>query len=351
MPTPSTNWKEATDTNAGNAAIYGAPDVKRFSQLYNGVLNAGDVDINSNFFFRDNKFFFLNPARDFSYVIRTSAIIADREITIPLLTANDTMVLAAFIQTLTNKTINLANNTLSGTLAEFNTALSDADFASLAGSETLTNKTVNLSSNTLSGTKAQFDTALSDDNFAYLAAHQTFTGRMLHSNRHELAKGADVASAGTLTVGDDGNYFDITGTTTINYITTTNWQAGSRITLQFDGSLTVTHNAGSAPADTAAIFLAAGANFAASAGKTLTLTYDGVYWRETGGAGGGGGSDTPWTVNHDFDTYYFDMQTQTAPSSPATDNGRFYVKTIDSNNQGFFVKIKKNGAFEEVQIA
>jgi len=53
-------------------------------------------------------------------------------------------------QTLTNKTVNLTSNTLTGTIAQFNTALSDADFATLAGSETLTNKT--LSSAVLSGT-------------------------------------------------------------------------------------------------------------------------------------------------------------------------------------------------------
>jgi hypothetical protein len=45
-------------------------------------------------------------------------------------------------QTLTNKTVNLTNNTLSGTIAQFNTALSDADFSTLAGTETLTNKTL-----------------------------------------------------------------------------------------------------------------------------------------------------------------------------------------------------------------
>jgi hypothetical protein len=45
-------------------------------------------------------------------------------------------------QTLTNKTIALGNNTISGTIAQFNTALTDADFATLAGSETFTNKTL-----------------------------------------------------------------------------------------------------------------------------------------------------------------------------------------------------------------
>lgn len=45
-------------------------------------------------------------------------------------------------QTLTNKTIALGSNTVSGTLAQFNTAVTDADLVSLAGTETLTNKTL-----------------------------------------------------------------------------------------------------------------------------------------------------------------------------------------------------------------
>jgi len=47
------------------------------------------------------------------------------------------------VDTFTNKTINLSNNTLSGTVAQFNTALSDDNFVTLTGSETLTNKTLN----------------------------------------------------------------------------------------------------------------------------------------------------------------------------------------------------------------
>lgn len=44
--------------------------------------------------------------------------------------------------TLTNKTIDLTSNTLTGTTAQFNTAMSDGSFATLAGTETLTNKTL-----------------------------------------------------------------------------------------------------------------------------------------------------------------------------------------------------------------
>ena len=61
-----------------------------------------------------------------------------------------TVVTETSTDTLTNKSISLSTNTITGTLAEFNTAVSDADLVSLAGSETLTNKTISGSSNTLS---------------------------------------------------------------------------------------------------------------------------------------------------------------------------------------------------------
>lgn len=44
--------------------------------------------------------------------------------------------------TLTNKTIDLTDNTLTGTKAQFNTAMSDDNFVTLTGTETLTNKTL-----------------------------------------------------------------------------------------------------------------------------------------------------------------------------------------------------------------
>ena len=84
-------------------------------------------------------------------------------------------------QTLTNKTIALGSNTVSGTLAQFNTAVTDADLASLAGAETLTNKTIALGSNTVSGTLAQFNTAVTDADLASLAGTETLTNKTLTS--------------------------------------------------------------------------------------------------------------------------------------------------------------------------
>src|SRR5210317_1668925 len=81
--------------------------------------------------------------------------------------------------TLTNKTIDSANNTLTldlsegtltGTTAEFNTALSDGSFATLAGTETLTNKTINSASNTITITESNIS-----DLGAYITASSTAT--------------------------------------------------------------------------------------------------------------------------------------------------------------------------------
>ena len=54
------------------------------------------------------------------------------------------------------------------------------------GTQTLTNKTVNLTSNTLTGTMAQFDTACSNGNFAYLTTG-TFTPTVTFSTPGDLA--------------------------------------------------------------------------------------------------------------------------------------------------------------------
>lgn len=53
-------------------------------------------------------------------------------------------VTASSTTTFTNKSIALGSNTVTGTIAEFNTAVTDADLATIAGSETLTNKNVRL---------------------------------------------------------------------------------------------------------------------------------------------------------------------------------------------------------------
>jgi hypothetical protein len=97
--------------------------------------------------------------------------------------------------------------------------------------------------------------------------------------RLQARKGANVTSAGDMTLGTDGNLFHITGTTTINAITIANWQAGSEVTFIFDASVTVKNNTAGG-GGTAVMLLAGGADFSATSNDVLKLVYDGTSWFE-----------------------------------------------------------------------
>ena len=79
--------------------------------------------------FPDNQLFIQNPAATFTYQISAAGIAANRTLTLPLLTGNDIFVTEAFAQTLTNKSLALATNTITGTAAQFDTAVTDDNFA------------------------------------------------------------------------------------------------------------------------------------------------------------------------------------------------------------------------------
>lgn len=80
----------------------------------------------------------------------------------------------------------------------------------------------------------------------------------MNGNQMQWSKGADVASATALPILTDGNYFDVTGTTTITSINTTG-TVGTVIKLHFDGALTLTHHATD-------LILPGGANITTAAG-------------------------------------------------------------------------------------
>ena len=100
-------------------------------------------------------------------------------------------------------------------------------------------------------------------------------------------QGADIASANDLTLGTDGNAFEVTGTTQVNALTTAGWRNGSIVTLLFTATPTVKHNTAGG-AGTAVCLLAGAADFVASAGDTLTLLLCEIggaqAWREIGRA-------------------------------------------------------------------
>lgn len=80
-----------------------------------------------------------------------------------------------------------------------------------------------------------------DTDKALLPANNTFTGTNTFNKTVYLSKGVDIPSASTLTIGVDGNYFDVTGTTNVTALSTL--QAGTRVVLQFDSVLTIVNSA------------------------------------------------------------------------------------------------------------
>jgi len=96
-----------------------------------------------------------------------------------------------------------------------------------------------------------------------------------NGNQIQWSKGADVASAAALAVLTDGNYFDVTGTTTVTSINTTGG-AGTLIKLHFDDAVTLTHHATN-------LILPGGANITTAAGDEFEfLEYGAGTYRCTG---------------------------------------------------------------------
>ena len=94
-------------------------------------------------------------------------------------------------------------------------------------------------------------------------------------------KGSDVASADSILLQADGNTFDVTGTTTINHIASTNWVVGSIAILHFDASLQITNNAGGLSGAECNILLSGDADFTTQSGDILTLLlHDSTNWQE-----------------------------------------------------------------------
>jgi len=105
-----------------------------------------------------------------------------------------------------------------------NTAL-----VTLTGTEVLTNKTFNLTNNTLTGTIAEFNTALSDANFATLTGTETLSGKTLTAPK--FADGGFIADAN----GNEMLVFD-TVTTAVNYVDIRNSATGNNVRISAAGS-------------------------------------------------------------------------------------------------------------------
>ena len=153
-------------------------------------------------------------------------------------TLSSGFITAAGSATLTNKTYDLGGtgNTLTGTLAEFNTALQGDSFVSLTGTETLTNKTLTTPTIAEIDATGDFtidavadvildaggaDVLLKDDGTQY-GAFTNSSGELVVKSGSTTAltfSGANVTSSGNVVVG--GNLTVNGSTTTVNSTNTT----------------------------------------------------------------------------------------------------------------------------------
>ena len=159
------------NVNTGSAANDGTGDTLRtagtkinsnFIELYNFLGAEGDSSsLASRVKFQDSAIVFEGLTAD-AHETRLFAEdpSADRVVTIP--NATGTIVFKDTTDTLTNKTISLASNTITGTTAQFNTAISDGSIATIAGTETLTNKT--LTTPVINNPKLAAGASLNDSN-------------------------------------------------------------------------------------------------------------------------------------------------------------------------------------------
>jgi hypothetical protein len=140
--------------------------------------------------------------------------------------------------TLTNKSIDLANNTLTGTTAQFNTALTDNDFATLTGTETLTNKTLTspVLNTSISGTAFKDEDDMASDSATALASQQSIKA---YVDAQLTAQDLDFQgdSGGALSIDLDSETLTIAGGTGIDTSGATN-----TLTVAIDS--TVTTNSG-----------------------------------------------------------------------------------------------------------
>jgi hypothetical protein len=125
----------------------------------------------------------LGNATDTTLSRSSAGVLAVEGIVVPTVSSTNT---------LTNKSISLNTNTITGTLAEFNTAVSDADFASLAGTETLSNKT-------LTAPKIVDDGFIADANGNELIIFNTIGSAVnqLEISNSATGNGVTIASSGS----------------------------------------------------------------------------------------------------------------------------------------------------------
>lgn len=120
------NWEEKTDSCAGTCVKFGAPDVRRFSRLYNNQnVNICSFACSTEEIHEGNvwtwqadacgntaEYYQSTHACGFTYRVQTSTLAANRIAILPTLTATDTFTFNNAVATIQGKTIDLNSSNI-----------------------------------------------------------------------------------------------------------------------------------------------------------------------------------------------------------------------------------------------
>ena len=202
---------------------YSSPDTTVTFTFDSGTINSGDTTVSVYV-----GSVYTNPANP---VIDEDNMASDSAILPPSQQSTKAFVTSGTV-TLSNKSIDLSSNTLTGTTAEFNTALSDNDFATLAGTETLTNKTLTspVLNTAISGTAFKDEDDMSSDSATAVASQQSIKA---YVDAQLTAQDLDVSDGTTsIAIDLDSETLGILGGTGID-----STALGNNVTLAIDSTV------------------------------------------------------------------------------------------------------------------
>lgn len=326
-------WVTITGAGTTTATKFHGDAMNKISNMFNGTDVTDTVTINSavTWTFKGTALRVEDSDASHSYIFSGSDLAADRTITLPLLAGNDTLVTEAHSATLTNKTVALGSNTVSGTFAEFNSAVTDETLAGLGATNNFT------ATQTFTG-----DVVFSGD--------LTYTPETKTLSTDAIASGGETSIIAAAESGTADDFSSLTGGANDQY---------KFLYADTGDTITLKHQA-SPSADQ---FVLLG-----EADKTLSETVPtvvvrrGTVWYEWGGGGGGaaGGATATHAFTNQSSTTYrgtgsagtgIDVGTAVGTEASGAGEREIYIRKIDTNNEGVFTVIHKNGSTVEVQIA